>query len=202
MKKYDFKNPQVFERLEDKAIDGQLDYSSFPPPEYKYFSRLAKVGYNNRHKGWDINICLEWQDKLRTEYKRDRNDADEYRLLSQRIMDNVKKSADFVRKMYQSQTNEQTVINALQALECLTNENGLTKRITEKLKESDKMKLRQEIDNTRETIDGELNRIMVTDDIEEIRGLTYYLFCNINDLICNNQQRIAKSLRGEENERY
>lgn len=202
MKKYDFNNPQVFEQLEDKAIDGQLDYSAFPPPEYKYFSRLAKVGYNNRHKGWDINICLEWQDKLRTEYKRDRDNADEYRMLSQRIMDNVKKSADFVRKMYQSQNNEQTVINALQALEGLTNENGLTKRITEKLKESDKMKLRQEIDNTRETIDGELNRIMVTDDIEEIRGLTYYLFCNINDLIRKNQQRIAKSLRGEENERY
>ena len=118
MKKYDFNNPQVFEQLEDKAIDGQLDYSFFPPP--------------------DINICLEWQDKLRTEYKRDRNNADEYRMLSQRIMDNVKKSADFVRKMYQSQTNEQTVINALQALECLTNENGLTKRITEKLKESEK----------------------------------------------------------------
>lgn len=138
MKKYDFNNPQVFEQLEDKAIDGQLDYSAFPPPEYKYFSRLAKVGYNNRHKGWDINICLEWQDKLRTEYKRDRDNADEYRMLSQRIMDNVKKSADFVRKMYQSQTNEQTVINALQALEGLTNENGLTKRITEKLKENEK----------------------------------------------------------------
>ena len=133
MKKYDFNNPQVFEQLEDKAIDGQLDYSNFPPPEYKYFSRLAKVGYNNRHKGWDINICLERQYELRTEYKRDRDNADEYRMLSQRIMDNVMKSADFVHKMYQSQTNEQTVINALQALECLTNENGLTKRITEKL---------------------------------------------------------------------
>ena len=43
MKKYDFNNPQVFEQLEDKAIDGQLDYSAFPPPEYKYFSRLAKA---------------------------------------------------------------------------------------------------------------------------------------------------------------
>lgn len=62
------------------------------------------------------------------------------------------------------------------------------------------MKLRQEINNTRDTIDGELNRIMVTDDIEEIRGLTYYLFRNINDLIRKNQQRIAKSLRGEEND--
>ena len=48
------------------------------------------------------------------------------------------------------------------------------------------MKLRQEINNTRDMIDGELNRIMVTDDIEEIRRLTYYLFRNINDLICKN----------------
>ncbi|WP_295196705.1 hypothetical protein [Ruminococcus sp.] len=48
------------------CIDGQLDYSDFPPPEYKYFLRLSRVGYNNRHKDWDINICLEWQYKLRT----------------------------------------------------------------------------------------------------------------------------------------
>lgn len=62
------------------------------------------------------------------------------------------------------------------------------------------MKLRQEINSTRDMIDGELNRIMVTDDIEEIRGLKYYLFLNINDLIRKNQQRIAKSLRGENND--
>lgn len=145
MKKYDFNNPQVFERLEDKAIDGQLDYSNFPPPEYKYFSKLAKLGYNNRHKGWDINICLELQDKLRTEYKCDRDNADEFRLLSQTIMDNVMKSADFVREMYKATTNEQTVIAALQALECLTNENGLTKRIIEKLNKLEKFEKRGEI---------------------------------------------------------
>lgn len=62
------------------------------------------------------------------------------------------------------------------------------------------MKLRQEINNTRDMIDGELNRIMVTDDIEEIRRLTYCLFLDINNLICKNQQRIAKSLKGEEND--
>jgi len=145
MEKYDFNNPQVFERLEDKAIDGQLDYSNFPPPEYKYFSKLAKLGYNNRHKGWDINICLELQDKLRTEYKCDRDNADEFRLLSQTIMDNVMKSADFVREMYKATTNEQTVIAALQALECLTNENGLTKRIIEKLNKLEKFEKRGEI---------------------------------------------------------
>lgn len=62
------------------------------------------------------------------------------------------------------------------------------------------MKLRQEINNTRDMIDGNLNRIMITDDIEEIRRLTYYLFLDINDLIRKNQQRIAKSLRCDESE--
>lgn len=62
------------------------------------------------------------------------------------------------------------------------------------------MKLSQEINNTRDMIDGDLNRIMITDDIEEIRRLTYYLFLDINDLIRKNQQRIAKSLRCEESE--
>ena len=62
------------------------------------------------------------------------------------------------------------------------------------------MKLRQEINITRDMIDGDLNRIMITDDIEEIRRLTYYLFLDINNLIRKNQQRIAKSLRCEESE--
>lgn len=137
MKKYDFSNPQVFEQLEDKAIDGQLDYSDFPPPEYKYFSKLAKVGYNNRHKGWDVTVCLDLQDKLRAEYKRDRDNADEYRLLSVRIMNNVKKSADLVRQMYKADSADEIITATLTALEYLTNENGLTKRITEKLKESE-----------------------------------------------------------------
>lgn len=49
--KYNFNDSQEFARLEDKAIDGQLDYNDFPPAEYKYFSKLARLGYNNRHKG-------------------------------------------------------------------------------------------------------------------------------------------------------
>lgn len=51
MKKINFDDMQVFDQLENQAIDGVLDYDSFPPEEYKYFSRLAKLGYMNRHKG-------------------------------------------------------------------------------------------------------------------------------------------------------
>lgn len=136
MKKYDFNNPQVFEQLEDKAIDGQLDYSAFPPPEYKYFSRLAKVGYNNRHKGWDMITCLKLQQELQSEYRQYHDEGEEYLRLCTRIQDNIKKSADLVRKMYkQAATKDEMLSLALQTIELLTNENGFVNRISEKLKE-------------------------------------------------------------------
>lgn len=136
MKKYDFSNPQGFEQLEDKAIDGQLDYTDFPPAEYKYFSKLAKLGYNNRHLGWDMITCLKLQQELQSEYRQYHDEGEEYLSLCTRIQDNIKKSADLVRKMYkQAATKDEMLSLALQTIELLTNENGFVKRISEKLKE-------------------------------------------------------------------
>lgn len=136
MKKYDFSNPQIFEQLEDKAIDGQLDYTDYPPAEYKYFSKLAKVGYNNRHKGWDMITCLKLQQELQSEYRQYHDEGEEYLSLCTRIQDNIKKSADLVRKMYkQVATKDEMLSLALQTIELLTNENGFVKRISEKVRE-------------------------------------------------------------------
>lgn len=131
--KYNFNDSQEFARLEDKAIDGQLDYSDFPPAEYKYFSKLARLGYNNRHKGWDIKICLEWQEKIKSDYIAECDDYNRYYLLSKHIQDNIKLSADLVRQMYKSDSREEIVTLALKAIECLTNENGFADRIIDKL---------------------------------------------------------------------
>ena len=56
---------QDFAKLEDDAIDGRLNYDNFPPAEYKYFSKLAKLGYNNRHKGWTAETCELKQEEYR-----------------------------------------------------------------------------------------------------------------------------------------
>lgn len=134
MKKYDFKNSQVFEQLEDKAIDGQLDYSDFPSAEYKYFSKLAKLGYNNRNKGWDITICLELQEKFKTEYEREKLQSDEYLNLSKRIQKNIMKSSELVNRMYkQTDDKDEMLLLALQTIECLTNENGFVNRISRRI---------------------------------------------------------------------
>lgn len=72
MNKIDFTDLSVFEKLEDEAIDGVLNYDDFPPEEYKYFSKLAKLGYCNRNKGWDIDICLKKQEEYRTDYSEEK----------------------------------------------------------------------------------------------------------------------------------
>lgn len=76
--KPNFKDKTEFARLEDKAIDGQLDYTDYPPAEYKYFSKLAKLGYNNRHKGWDMITCLKLQQELQSEYRQYHDEGEEY----------------------------------------------------------------------------------------------------------------------------
>lgn len=43
---------EEFARYEDMAIDGRLIYDEYPAEEYKYFSQLSRLGYKNRHEGW------------------------------------------------------------------------------------------------------------------------------------------------------
>ena len=126
--KPNFKDKTEFARLEDKAIDGQLDYTDF--------SKLAKLGYNNRHKGRDMITCLKLQQELQSEYRQYNDESEEYLRLCTRIQDNIKKSADLVRKMYkQAATKDEMLSLALQTIELLTNENGFVERISEKVRE-------------------------------------------------------------------
>ena len=61
-----------FEEMEDKAIDGKLDYNNFPAYEYQYFSRLAKLGYQNRKGILSGEECVKLQNKYRSEYQKNK----------------------------------------------------------------------------------------------------------------------------------
>lgn len=130
MKKYDFSNPQVFEQLEDDAIDGRLNYDDFPSAEYKYFSKLAKLGYNNRHKGWTVETCKMKQEEYRKQYRVEKDKQNEYRKLSKRILDNLINASELMRKLY---STDDVAHTALSIVELLTNETGLTNRIERRI---------------------------------------------------------------------
>lgn len=133
MKKINFKDTEIFSQLEDKAIDGQLSYEDFPPREYKYFSKLTKLGYLNRHKGWSAEICRLKQNEYKKEYLSETDERDMFLKLSIRIQNNITSTADMVRQMYKSSDREEIISLALMTIENLTDENGFAQRISERL---------------------------------------------------------------------
>lgn len=62
-------------------------------------------------------------------------------MLSKRIQDNIKLSADLVRQIYKSDSREEIISLALKTIECLTNENGFADRISNKLNNLQNMEL-------------------------------------------------------------
>ncbi|MEE0061303.1 MAG: hypothetical protein UE295_10795 [Acutalibacteraceae bacterium] len=131
--KINFKDEAQFAKLEDMAIDGQLNYEDFPPREYKYFSKLAKLGYNNRHKGWSVEICLEKQQELKNEYIKQQTESEHYLQLIDKIHSNILASSELVRNIYKSNSKDEILSLALQVIEKLTDETGFVNRIERKL---------------------------------------------------------------------
>ena len=128
-----FSDREVFVQLEDKAIDGVLDYDSFPPEEYKYFSRLAKLGYMNRHKGWSAEICQEKQEKLLNDYSEDKANANEAYALYRQLNDNRIRAEQTVTAIYKANSKKEVLEKALQAIELLIHEPGFVYRINKKM---------------------------------------------------------------------
>ena len=131
--KINFNDEAQFAKFEDMAIDGQLNYEDFPPNEYKYFSKLSKLGYMNRHKGWSVEICLEKQQELKNDYIKQQTESEKYVQLIKQRNNNILKSSELVRKIYKSNSKEEILDYALQVIEKLTDETGFVNRIERKL---------------------------------------------------------------------
>jgi hypothetical protein len=124
MKYPDFKNTDVFADLEDKAIDGLLDYDNFPPCEYKYFSRLSKLGYMNRVKGWSVEICEAKQKEYRLQYRCEREKQDFFGNIAKKMQANIRAGEMKMIEVNKAKTRDEKLTAALEALGLITgNEN-------------------------------------------------------------------------------
>ena len=135
MSKIKFSDDNVFFALEEQAIDGQLDYSEFPPEEYKYFSKLARLGHLNRHKGWSAEVCEQKQKEFREQYHREKERADKYINGMRHFNDLRIRHAEAVSAIYKADDPQGVLDNALTALEALLDEPGFKHRIISKLEE-------------------------------------------------------------------
>jgi len=126
--KTDFKNKTVFARLEEDAIDGTLVYDDYPPCEYKYFSKLSKLGYMNRHKGWSAEICGDLQEKYRSQYRDERERFDRFFTMACTMQDNIKHGETLRYEIYKTKDPGDKLRLALQVIELMTCEDGFAKR--------------------------------------------------------------------------
>lgn len=124
----DFKNPDEFYRLEESAIDGTLIYDDYPPCEYKYFSKLSKLGYKNRHNGWSAEICEDKQAELKRQYLSERQDFDRFFTAACAMQDNIRRGGMTIIEVNKAKTVEGKLKYALIALELILNEEGFAKR--------------------------------------------------------------------------
>jgi hypothetical protein len=111
-----FDDAEFFTELEEQAIDGTLNYDSFPAVEYKYFSKLSKLGYMNRHKGWSKEICEQKQKELHADYIVEKNERDFFGKIAAQMQDNIRMSG--ILRSEITKTSDQTQKLDL-ALECI-----------------------------------------------------------------------------------
>ena len=134
--KMNFDDAEQFERLEDMAIDGQLDYSDFPPEEYQYFSRLARLGYLNRHKGWSIDICEKKQEEYREQYYKHCENRDARFEHMRELQKTLITGAELLRQLNTTRDENEALSLALQYIELIREEeSGLEKRVFKHIKE-------------------------------------------------------------------
>ena len=73
MKKINFNDPATFEKLEHMAYENTLDYTDFPPAEYKYFDKLSQLGSIYRSGQLPKGLCKERKDAYLCEINSTRN---------------------------------------------------------------------------------------------------------------------------------
>lgn len=132
--KHNFKDKQEFEQLENLAIDGQLDYNDFKPAEYQYFSRLTRLGYLNRHKGWSKELCEIKQAEYRQDYQEACRERDGWlnhaRIVQQRLI----KTTTLSHNLNFAKTPGEALPIALELIEQLLEEPGLCERVSNNIK--------------------------------------------------------------------
>lgn len=131
-----FDDPGLFEQLEDRAIDGQLDYADFPPEEYKYFSQLTRLGYLNRHKGWSADVCEQKQEEYREQYYKHCENRDARLRHEKKLLELSVKGSDLLRTLNTTEHELTALSAALRYIELIREEeSGLEKRVFRHIKE-------------------------------------------------------------------
>ena len=127
MKQINFKDPVQFRELEKDAFDGKLDVEDFPAAEYRYFDRLANLGYRHRASKLPMDFCRELREQAYKDYVADCQELDAQRQYCAQCQTAIMAS-DQLRCQIEKATYEEKLPLALECIEVMTGERGFKER--------------------------------------------------------------------------
>lgn len=166
--KTDLTNPDTWAAMERQAYEGTVDLKPLPPPAYKYFAELTAVYYAFRFDGLPHDAAQRRKALLLKEYQRNVADLHRARDIFAEYQENVRKSELCRTEIEKAEDAVTIAVKACEAIEAMTGETGFAARQKRKIYGSGKPISQNEARTERDMLDGNLNRMSVTNSMEEL----------------------------------
>ena len=129
-----FRDEEIFKKLESECYTDTLDFDSFPAAEYKYFSRLRKIFSDYKFNGLDKDTAAKRKAGIYADYKQD---AERDGLIGRVYAEyqlNIRKAGTLRSDIDKAVTAEDKLRYCLECIEAMTGEAGFAKRNLKELK--------------------------------------------------------------------
>ncbi len=131
--KFDFKNSEDFRRAERLTYDGTLDYSDFPPPEYRYFAELRKVYHAFKFEGLSQEDAERQKKSLLIDYRKYLENFSNAVQTYKSYQNNIKVSEMLKTEIQKSYDTHDIAVTAVQAVGLMTHDESFIKTNLAKL---------------------------------------------------------------------
>lgn len=128
MKKINFNDPATFEKLEHMAYENTLDYTDFPPAEYKYFDKLSQLGSIYRSGQLPKGLCKERKDAYLCDYRKDADKTRKNHEAEVGYQKNIRRSDELRCEINSTRNHDVKLMLALRCIELMTGEEGFERR--------------------------------------------------------------------------
>ena len=133
-----FRDEEIFKKLESECYTDTLVYDCFPAAEYKYFSRLRKIYSDYKFGGLDKDTAAKRKAGIYADYRQDAERDGLIGKIYAEYQNNIRKAGTLRSDIDKAKTVEDKLRYALECIEAMTGETGFSKRNLKELKMNEK----------------------------------------------------------------
>lgn len=195
--KIDLRDPVVWSALERQAYDGTVNLLPLPPPAYKYFSELQAVYRAFRFDGMPKEEAENRKRLLRKAYDEQVSEIHRAREVFAEYQNAVRTAGTLTSEIEKADSVFEIMEKACKVVGLLIGDRSFYGRQIRKITCEGCTLTSQQANNKYDMLQGCVNRMFVTDDLDELIRLYPSALHNIEEIRKYNTIRLAKK---EENQ--